>query len=210
MNTTFIKENLKKYYNQEAELRDSKSVKPDWKIKVRDHFLNVARMESKRTLLEIGAGAGYDSQFFMNNGFTVMAVDLSSEMIKKCREKLVEAYELDFYKLSSLNKRFDCVYAMNTLLHVPKVDLRHVLNEIDFILNENGLFYMGLYGGEDTENEFINSDVSDTPRFFSFYSASQLKTTLEDFFHIIHFESFDIGTGKDIFHSIIMRKSKST
>lgn len=31
---------------------------------------------------------------------------------------------------------------MNSLLHVPKPDLSHVLNEIDSVLNENGLFYM--------------------------------------------------------------------
>lgn len=39
----------------------------------------------------------------MNNGLTVIAVDLSGEIIKKCKEKFIEAYEMDFYNLSSLN-----------------------------------------------------------------------------------------------------------
>lgn len=206
MDIISFKENIKNYYNREAALRDSKSVKADWKIKVRENFYNLAKQENKKTLLELGAGAGYDSRFFIDNGLTVIAVDLSGEMIKKCREKFIEAYELDFYNLSSLNKKFDCIYAINTLLHVPKVDLYHVLNEINLVLDENGLFYMGVYGGEDTENEFIKSDVSDVPRLFSFHSANSLKTTLENFFQILNFESFDIGTGTDIFHSIIMRK----
>jgi cyclopropane fatty-acyl-phospholipid synthase-like methyltransferase len=197
---------IKKYYNKEAELRNSKSVKSDWKIKVRENFYNLIKRENKKTLLELGAGAGYDSQFFMNNGLMVTAVDISDEMVKKCREKTIEAYELDFYNLSSLNKKFDCIYAINTLLHVPKADLCHVLNEINSILETNGLFYMGVYGGEDTENEFVNSEVSDAPRLFSFHSERYLKTTLENFFQIINFESFDIGTGTDIFHSIILRK----
>ena len=166
----------------------------------------MVKQEDKKTLLELGAGAGYDSRFFMDNGLTVIAVDLSSKMVIKCREKSIEAYELDFYNLSSLNRKFDCIYAINTLLHVPKVDLYHVLNEINLVLEVNGLFYMGVYGGEDTENEFIKSDVSDAPRLFSFHSANYLKPTLENFFHIVSFESFDIGTGTDIFHSIIMRK----
>ena len=85
-------------------------------------------------MLELGAGADYDSQFYMNNGLNVVAVDLSSEMAKNCREKSVEAYELDFYNLSSLDRKFDCVYAINTLLHVPKNDLYHVLNEINLVL----------------------------------------------------------------------------
>jgi Methylase involved in ubiquinone/menaquinone biosynthesis len=206
MEIVSFKENLKKYYNQEAELRNSNCVKPDWKIKVREDFYKLIKQENIKTLLELGAGAGYDSQFFMDNGLTVIAIDLSSEMINKCREKSIEAYELDFYNLSSLNKKFDCIYAINTLLHVPKIDLCHVLNEINLVLAENGLFYMGLYGGEDTENEFIKSDVSDAPRLFSFHSANYLKTTLEIYFNIVNFESFDIGTGTDIFHSIILRK----
>jgi SAM-dependent methyltransferase len=159
-------------------------------------------------LLELGAGAGYDSQFFMNNGLNVTAVDLSSGMVNKCREKGIETYELDFYNLSSLNKQFDCIYAINTLLHVPKADLRHVLYEINSVLGADGLFYMGLYGGDDTENDFVKNEVSEAPRFFAFHSDSYLKKTLIDYFQIINFETFNIGTDEeiDIFHSIILRK----
>ena len=89
MDTVFSKENIKKYYNQEAELRNNNSVKPDWKIRVREKFCGLIKHEKKRTLLELGAGAGYDSRFFMNNGLTVTAVDLSSEMVKICREKSI-------------------------------------------------------------------------------------------------------------------------
>ena len=130
----------------------------------------------------------------MNNGLKVIAVDLSSEMVKKCREKSIEAYELDYYNLSSLNKKFDCIYAINTLLHVPKNDLLHVLNEINSVLDENGLFYMGVYGGEDTENEFVNIEISDAPRFFTFYSEKFLKIVLASVFDIISFESLDPHT----------------
>ena len=38
MDTVSFKENIKKYYDQEAELRDSKSVKADWKIKIRENL----------------------------------------------------------------------------------------------------------------------------------------------------------------------------
>lgn len=206
MDRLSFKENIKKYYNQEAELRDSKTVKADWKAKVRGDFCKLTKQENKETLLELGAGAGYDSQFFMNNGLTVTAIDLSDEMVKRCREKAIEAYELDFYNLSSLNKKYDSIYAINTLLHVPKSDLIHVLNEINSVLKRDGLFFLGLYGGEDTENEFVKSEVSDVPRFFAFHSENYLKTTLEKVFEILQFDSFHIGTGTDIFHSIIMRK----
>ena len=92
-----FKENIKTYYNDEAKLRDSKSVKDDWKTTVRSDFLHLILQENKRTLLELGAGAGCDSRFFMDNGLTVTAIDLSPEMVSKCKEKDIDAYELDFY-----------------------------------------------------------------------------------------------------------------
>ena len=203
-----FKENIKKYYNQEAELRNTKSVKADWKIRVRENFYNLIKQEDKRSLLELGAGTGYDSIYFKNNGLYVIAVDISSEMVNNCREKGIEAYEMDFYQLSTLNKKFDCIYSINTLLHVPKIDLNNVLHEIELTLDTNGLFYMGLYGGTDTENEFVNSEVSDVPRFFAFHSASYLKSILTEYFDVISFETIDIGINreKDIFHSIVLRK----
>ncbi len=205
MDNISFKENIKKYYNQEAELRNSKSVKVDWKIKVSENFCSLVKQENKSTLLELGAGAGYDSQFFMNSGLNVTAIDISSEMVNRCKEKGIAAYELDYYNLSSINKRFDSIFAINTLLHVPKSDLCYVLHEIDSVLDINGLFYMGLYGGEDTENEIVKNEVSDAPRFFAFYSENYLKTTLKNYFYIQNFETIDIDDTA-IFHSIILRK----
>lgn len=210
MDIVCIKENLKNYYNQESELRN-KSERAAWKIEIRKNFCNLLNQEQKKTLLEIGAGAGYDSQFFMDNGLQVMAIDLSGEMVQKCKEKAIEAYELDFYNLTSLNKKFDGIWAMNTLLHVPKADLCNVLREINLALNDNGLFYMGVYGGEDFEGEYIKSEVSDIPRFFSFHSQQRIKLVLENNFEIISFAQFDVGNGieEDLFQSVILRKKRS-
>jgi cyclopropane fatty-acyl-phospholipid synthase-like methyltransferase len=208
MNTDSFKENLIRYYNQEAELRN-KSDKADWKIRERQNFLDLLKQENKITLLELGAGAGYDSRFFMDNGLKVIAVDLSREMAAKCREKNIEAYELDFYDLSSLHKKFDSIWAMNTLLHIPKSDLDQVLKGIKSILTDDGLFYMGVYGGKDSETELVTSEVSAAPRFFSFYTKNNLKAILEKYFSIVHFEEFSIERGAEVFtfQSIVMRNA---
>jgi len=208
LNSEKLKNNLRNYYNTEANIRDGKSVKANWKVNVREKFAELLKHECKSTLLELGAGAGYDSLYFMENGFNVVAIDLSIEMVNKCIEKGIEVYELDFYKLSSLNRNFDSIYAINTLLHVPKSDLLQVLKEINNVLNNNGLFYMGLYGGSDKENEWVKSDVSDIPRFFSFHSEQYLRSVLENIFEIIDFEQIKLDDkGEiDIFHSITLRK----
>ena len=208
---TKIKENLRKYYNEESQLRDN-SEKSDWKLAVRQDFCDLIRKKNKKTLLEIGAGAGYDSLYFMDCGMKVVAIDLSKEMVKRCIEKGIEAYELDFYNLSSLSsfgcqaEKFDCVWAMNTLLHVPKVDLPTVLSEIKGILAKNGLFYMGVYGGVDSENEYLLEEISDAPRFFSYYSRENLESLLAEHFRIISFEQFEIMRKGEthIFQSVVL------
>lgn len=203
MDSNILKLNLKKYYDQEAEIRNS-SEKEEWKVHERTGFYNYIKSENKKSILEIGAGTGNDSRFFMDCGLSVIAVDLSSEMVKLCREKNIEAYELDYYNISSLNKKFDCIWSMNSLLHVPKNDLLQVLNEINLVLNEKGLFYMGVYGGVDTEKYFVN-EVTDTPRFFSYYSENKIKEVLSKVFHIIEFQQIDVRRNTD-FQAIIMRK----
>lgn len=199
-----VKENLKTYYNQDAGRRNKKMPRALWKIKVRKRFYTIIKQENKKTLLELGAGAGFDSLFFMKKGLNVTAVDISDENIRNCREKGIEAYEMDFYDLSALHKKFDCIYALNSLLHVPKDDLHQVLQEIDTVLEKNGLFYLGLYGGSNQETDLVTGSVSALPRFFTFYSEDYLKTVLNTYFRIVDFKTFSVGA--NIFHSIILRK----
>jgi cyclopropane fatty-acyl-phospholipid synthase-like methyltransferase len=203
MDIESIKSNLKAYYDREAELRDA-SEKEEWKKAQRARFYGYIKAEGKASLLEIGAGTGSDSVYFKERGLNVVAVDLSSEMVRICKAKLIEAYELDFYDLSSLNRTFDCVWSMNSLLHVPKPDLPRVLNEINNALNEGGLFYMGVYGGADAESDFVN-DVSSVPRYFSYLSEHKLKDALSGVFDILEYQQIDVGRNTD-FQAAIMRK----
>jgi len=214
---TNIKQNLRAYYNQEADIRNS-GEKQDWKLQIRQHFYDTAKAENKQTLLELGAGTGHDSQFFMENGLQVVAIDLSAEMVKRCKEKSIEAYEMDFYDLGALGKTFDCIWAMNSLLHTPKADLPQVLQGINTVLNPNGLFYMGVYGGVNSENEYVNERAA-TPRFFSFYTDEELQEVLARHFEILSFKHYDLTTGASEFfkqnnrgavdfQSVVLRKMR--
>jgi len=206
MTVETMKANLRKYYDHDAKRR-STSDKQEWKCAERMKFSDLALKEHKSQLLEIGAGTGQDSMFFMEQGFEVMAIDLSAEMVRICKENKIKAMELDFYNLSSLDKKFDCVWSMNSLLHVNRPDLSMVLNKIDTVLNENGLFYMGVYGGEDTETNYAHDtyDSVRIPRYFSFYSIETLVGVLQKTFDILHYDQYDVERSYD-FQSVTMRK----
>jgi hypothetical protein len=125
-------------------------------------------------------------------------------MIKICKEKGIDAHELDVCNLSNLKKVFDCIWAMDCLVHVLRPDLPLVLRTIDAILSENGLFYMGVYGGFDVAGEFKDNCL-EMPRFCSFHSERKIKKVLQDVFDIISFEQISIE-GKMEFDSIFLRK----
>lgn len=201
--TTELKEVLRQSYNNFAAERENSQLQ-EWKLKPRESFLRLLKNEGKSTLLDIGAGTGRDSKFFMDNGLDVVAVDLSDEMVRLCQEKEIESYRLDFYNLHQISKKFDAVWSMNSLLHVERANLNSVLEEIRDVIYPFGLFFMGVYGGEDSEG--IRKDDHYTPhRFFSSYTDESIKKAVLKHFQLISFERIETG-GKHHFQSLAMRK----
>jgi SAM-dependent methyltransferase len=198
-----IIENICRSYDNHAQDRE-KDVMQDWKIAPRRDFLNLLQKEGKKTLLEIGAGHGRDSRFFQDNGLCVTAVDISNEMVKLCVNKGINAYQMDFFHLSELEAKFDAVWAMNCLLHVEKAYLEDVFKEINAILKISGLFFMGVYGGEDKEG--IWEDDPYTPkRFYSSFSDNEIQRKVSDYFDIVNFNAIETG-GKNHFQALVLRK----
>lgn len=204
MKSTFEK-NITESYNNKAIERNLNNVQ-DWKVKERETFLNYIHNENYSSLLEIGAGTGKDSLYFKEQGLNTFSIDVSPEMIKLCKEKGLNSDVMSFYNLDFHNQHFDSIYALNCLLHVPKVDIKAVLNEIKRVLSSSGLFYLGVYGGENSEGIW-EEDHYTPKRFFSFYEDESLKELLSEFFLIEYFEVVpkEIVGGKFHFQSIILR-----
>ena len=203
-----IKNNLREAYNKSADKRDSGSVQ-DWKIEERNRFLSFLTQEKKESLLEIGAGPGRDSAFFQEKGLKVLATDLSPEMVKLCRQKGLDAKVMDFSDLHYPENSFDAVYAMNSLLHLPKKELPAVLQTINAILKKDGLFFLGVYGGIDHEGIW-EEDAYEPKRFFSFYEDEHLKRILSDVFDLVSFKQVNTGESNRHLHfqSITIRKQQ--
>ena len=198
-----IKASLRLSYDANALDRESGDMQP-WKLQPRSAYLELLFKERKTSLLEIGAGPGKDSRFFADHGMDVTATDLSPNMIELCKQKGLRAQVLDFFRLNELGRTFDAVWSMNCLLHVRKANLDAVLRQIDGVLNPNGLFHMGVYGGRDFEG-VREEDVCEPKRFFSLFAHDHLKAVLERHFDIVEFTV--IETGDNVaFQSVVLRK----
>lgn len=209
MRNTFEK-NITESYNKKAVERNSYNVQ-DWKVKERDTFLKFIQNEECSSLLEIGAGTGKDSLYFKEQGLSTFSTDVSPEMIKLCKEKGLNAGVMSFYNLNFPSNHFDSIWALNCLLHVPKIDIKGVLNEIKRVLKPSGLFYLGVYGGENFEGIW-EEDHYTPKRFFSFYEDASLKELLSELFHIKYFAVVPkekVG-GQFNFQSVILGNKENT
>lgn len=198
-----IKNNLVKAYDRYAEDRDNRKI-ADWKIQERAHFLELLKKEQKKTLLEIGAGTGKDSRFFQDNGLQVISTDISSEMVRLCRQKGLSAFLMDFYKLGFREGSFDAIWALNCLLHVPKKEFPEILQGIQYVLKPTGFFYIGVYGGREFEGIW-QEDFYTPKRFFSFYPDQRIQEIVEVFFEVLYFKVVPLEEGKAHFQSMILR-----
>ncbi|MEM7035221.1 MAG: class I SAM-dependent methyltransferase [Chloroflexota bacterium] len=200
-----LRENLRQAYNNKAVERDDRTIQ-DWKLQEQQIFLALLQKEHKTRLLELGAGTGLDGQFFQAQGFTVTCTDLSPEMVRFCRQKGLDAHVMDFAHLDFPPASFDAVYALNSLLHLPKKELPKVLTNIDQLLHKNGLFYLGVYGGPDREGIY-EEDTYEPKRFFAFYPDETLKQIVSNVFDLHQFNSIPLEADSTLhFQSFILRK----
>lgn len=198
-----IRKELKRIYNNHAHERNA-SNKQDWKIKSRKIFLDHLKSFKLNSLLEIGAGTGQDSLFFMENNIDVTAIDLSEENVRYCKEQGVKAKVMDLYNLEFPDKSFDSIYSLNCLLHIPKSDIDFILDEIKRVMKKNGLFYLGVYGGRDFEGK-NEKDNYPEKRFFSFYKFEDYQRILANYFEIIISEKINLEKNFE-FHYYILKK----
>lgn len=209
-----FKQQLKKAYDKDAKRRDQAEGKRDkWKLSLRKKFVNLLKDKNKKTILELGSGAGLDAKYFKDEGFDVLATDLSIGMVEMCKKRGLKAKVADLYHLASLKRKFDAIFSMNVLLHVPRKDLNKVLDNIARSLNDGGIFFYGVYGGYDKEETFVDKTKMGLPRFFSFLSDKTLQEVVQKSFEIINFKVIDFGSKKPGFHFqalfLVKKKSKS-
>ena len=190
-------------YEKHAHERASHS--PDeFKVQERSEFLKFLKTEERQTLLEIGCGPGWDAQFFQSQGLRVLAVDNAPTMVKLTAEKGIAAQVLDCYNLDQINERFDAVYTMNCLLHIPKRDFDQILRLISKRLNKDGLVYVGIWGDQNFEGIWEH-DKYEPKRFFSFWKVEALLEVLQRSFKLEYYRRLEPHEDR-IFNSLIVRK----
>jgi len=189
---------LRQAYDRDAPRRNAAEIEP-WKVAERDRFLSLIRAEGSKTLLEVGSGPGVHGRFFQDEGLDVTCTDLSPEHVRLCREKGLKAEVMDFLSMDFGGKTFDAVFALNCLLHVPHADFASALTRIRGVLKPGGLFYLGQYGGTDSE-AISQGDSYEPKRFFAFFTDEELCRRAAKAFDLVDFRAVDLEGERPGFH----------
>ncbi|MFW2382336.1 MAG: class I SAM-dependent methyltransferase [Acidimicrobiales bacterium] len=145
-----LERDLARFYDQQAPVREARAV-PTERQRDRDLFAGVLMDENRSVLVDVGAGAGHDGAALRQNGFTVVAVDLSTASSKLCRAKGLFALAGSGRDLPLHDHSFDAAYSMSTLLHMPDVVFKRAMEEMVRVVRPGSPVAIGVWGGVDLE-----------------------------------------------------------
>ncbi|KQM33558.1 SAM-dependent methyltransferase [Rhizobium sp. Leaf68] len=111
-------------------------------------------------ILELGCGAGQDSEAMLARGFDVHPTDGTPEMARAAAERLGVATSTLLFEDIAEQNAYDGIWANACLLHVPRATLPSIIARIHAALKDKGVFYAsykaGTAEGRDELDRFYN------------------------------------------------------
>ena len=137
------------YYNENAATFSAGTVSVNM-AQTQYRFLD--KLKPGSHILDFGCGSGRDTKSFLDAGFTVDAIDGSSELCRIASQytgisvKQMLFQELDFADV------YDGIWACSSILHLPRPELRDVMCRMRAALKSDGIIYTsfkyGTFEGE--------------------------------------------------------------
>lgn len=110
-------------------------------------------------ILDAGCGSGRDALAFKRGGYTVTAIDASTEMARLASAVIGEPVEVIRFQDMAFEEVFDGVWACASLLHVPRSEMDSVLFRFARALKHGGVLYASFKVGDGEqvrEGRFFN------------------------------------------------------
>lgn len=175
------------YYNENIEEYSSRKDFDNFVLKYFPDEVSYFLEElSGRDIIDIGAGTGRDSKYFISQGYIPFAIDISQGMVDYMKDRNIKAEQMDIENCYIKEDSFDGAYAFCSLLHIPKKRMFNAIARISEILRENGKMFICMIEGKG-ENEYRD-------RYFALYSEEELRVELEPYFKIEREKKVQVGS----------------
>lgn len=153
-----------------------------------DRKLFLSYLAPSSMILDVGSAAGRDSIFFTQQGHKTIGIDLSQKLLAIARYKAPSLTFIhdDIRKKIFPNESFDAVWACAVLLHLPRADMPHVLENFYNVLVANGLLLIRVKEGEG-EGDVVEKLSKNQSRHFTYYTLHELEHLIKSAgFQILH------------------------
>ncbi|MBI1968313.1 class I SAM-dependent methyltransferase [Candidatus Woesearchaeota archaeon] len=196
------KEKTIEAYNKNAKEFSEKFKQLMDNLKKRDEFQRFIDLLRGKKILDLGCGSGEHSLYFKERGLDVTAIDLSEEMVLLCKEKGLKTVLMDLEDLEFQEEFFDGIWAVTSLLHVPKQKLSKVIKKLNLLLKKEGILYVCVKEGKG--ESLVKDAFGNTSRFFAFWEEEEMKKLFEDYFVLI--ENKKVQLKNTVFLQAFFRK----
>jgi len=156
------------YYNKNAEAFVNRTLDIDM-LELYPKFTDL--LPSGGKILDAGCGSGRDARYFLRQGFEVVAIDASEEMVKFASALTGQAAVQMKFEDMSFRNEFDGVWASASLLHIERTDLSDILATLISSLRPKGHLYISMREGQG--EECIDG------RYYSYISEPELTHLLQ-------------------------------
>jgi len=109
-------------------------------------------------ILDLGCGAGGNSIFLAEKGFSVTCVDKDSEVISVIKQNYpnISAINKSIFDFDFPENKYDLILALNVLNFFKLRDIKTIIDNTIKSLRENGLLYMQVFSINDPSyNKFL-------------------------------------------------------
>lgn len=125
-------------------------------------FLGLLYERQPQSVIDIGCGQGAFLQHLQTNGVKALGIDLSSEQIKICQAKGLNAQCIP---LEEVSQTFDCATAVfDVINYIPKEHLKTLFKQTYLVLNQGGTFVFdvnSLFGFQEVAQGSLNINLED-------------------------------------------------
>lgn len=131
-------------------------------------------------ILDLGCGSGKDAKIFIDRGYHVIGIDLSKELLKIAKKTVPDAeFKLmDIVNLDFQPNTFDGIWAISSVVHIPKDYVSKTLQSCYNILKDEGIMYVSVKKG--VGEEMIPDDrYGGLQKYWSFFQEEEIKGLLE-------------------------------
>lgn len=106
---------------------------------------------SNGSILDFGCGSGRDSKYFIEQGYSVTAIDGSKELCKLASEYIgQDVMCMNFLELNDINM-YDGIWACASIIHLTYDELLSVIPKMIMSLKDHGIIYTCFKNGEGNE-----------------------------------------------------------